>query len=72
MQILARPIAAALITAVTLTGMCTLAFYAGRLSRGLEAECPFELQEMQIAPQTPVAHKAPRPVPLPPRRPKWL
>jgi len=53
------------------------AFLFGRLSVIQSADCPFELEKMEISPQTPIAyhhigHHAPKhgvAVPLPPRRP---
>ena len=55
------------------------AFAAGRFTAVQDADCPFDFEEMDIAPKTPVAyhhiagHRPPKhgvAVPLPPRRPQ--
>lgn len=72
-----RPIIAAFVTALMLTGICILAFYAGRSSIVQTGDCPFDFEEMDIMPKTPVTYHhiwdhAPKhraAIPLPPRRP---
>ena len=67
------------ILAVGFAAIVAAAFLVGRASVDKEADCPFELERMEIAPQTPTAyhhitgHHAPKhgvAVPLPPRRPQ--
>ena len=57
------------------------AFAAGRFTTPVDADCPFELERMEIVPGTPTAyhhitgHRAPKhgvAVPLPPRRPQTI
>ena len=65
------------IWAISAVSFLVFAFEAGRWSVDQSADCPFELEKMEITPQTPVAyhhigHRAQKHgvvIPLPPRRP---
>ena len=66
------------ILAAGLAAIVGSAFLIGRASVDKEADCPFEIERMEIVPGTPTAyhhitgHRAPKhgvAVPLPPRRP---